>query len=161
MKHPSSIAVFSLAAALALPSLAARVPYANDFSTRTSGLSPSDRWMEMPYSTGLIANPYSSYSYRQPYYQGGKIQDGWAMPQANAADNFSFAVVNVNGNQVLEAKSTTSGKHSSSAIVQPLYNEFTNGVIKFSVDIRTPTIGSSMPESTDDYVYFLNNYHYK
>lgn len=73
MKHPSSIAVFSLAVGLALPSLAVRVPYANDFSTRTSGLSPSDRWMEMPYSTGSIAYSYSTYSYRQPYYKSAEI----------------------------------------------------------------------------------------
>lgn len=137
MKHPSSIAVFSLAVGLALPSLAVRVPYANDFSTRTSGLSPSDRWMEMPYSTGLIANPYSSYSYRMPYYNGDKIQDGWAMKGGYFSDKVSFSVADDNGNQglVWAASAETS---DAIAIVHPLGNEFTTGFVKVSVDILTP-----------------------
>ena len=32
-----------------------RIPYANDFSTRTSGATPSDRWMESPYIPGALA----------------------------------------------------------------------------------------------------------
>lgn len=137
MKHTSSIAVFSLAVGLALPSLAARVPYANDFSTRTSGLSPSDRWMEMPYSTGPIAYSYSTYSYRQPYYKSAEIQDGWAMKGGYCSDKVSFTVADDNGNQGLVwAASVETG--DAVAIVHPLGNEFTTGFVKVSVDILTP-----------------------
>lgn len=136
-KRGSSLVIFSLAVGLALPSLAARVPYANDFSTRTSGLSPSDRWMEMPYSTGPIAYSYSTYSYRQPYYKSAEIQDGWAMKGGYCSDKVSFTVADDNGNQglVWAASAETS---DAIAIVHSLGNEFTTGFVKVSVDILTP-----------------------
>ena len=38
------------------------VPYVNDFTTRTSGATPSDRWMESDYISGALARSVSSIS---------------------------------------------------------------------------------------------------
>jgi len=139
MKYLSHIVLFTFAAGLALSSSAARVPYANDFSTRTSGASPSDRWMEMPYETGLLARPWSSYTPRMPYYQGDKIQDGWAMKKGYHTDKATLTVVNDGGNQ--GAVVQTSQAVDTFAVVHPFNNEFTNGILRLSVDIRTPDGG--------------------
>ena len=58
----------------------AGVPYANNFSERTSEALPSDRWMETTYKTGslarrLAASAITEYS---PYANERDNQDGWA-----------------------------------------------------------------------------------
>ena len=55
--------------------------YANDFTLRTSGETPSDRWMETAYIPGALVRSVSSISSegREPYSTATGYQDGWAM----------------------------------------------------------------------------------
>ncbi len=81
-----TIAIFSLAAAVtstALPAFgeAGSAFYANDFTARTSGETPSGRWMETAYVPGALARSVSSISSegREPYNGATEYQDGWTM----------------------------------------------------------------------------------
>ena len=69
----------TIVAALAAGAAAAstRTPYANDFTTRTSGATPSDRWMETSYIPGALARSVSSAG--DAYNGASAYQDGWTM----------------------------------------------------------------------------------
>ena len=78
--RPSYFLLLTCAAfALTTANAAPRVPY--DFSTRTSGAVPSDRWMETSYIPGALARSVSSISAhgREPYNNDTAYQDGWTM----------------------------------------------------------------------------------
>ena len=135
----------SLVIALALAALAAnatpRVPYANDFATRTSGATPSDRWMESQYIPGALVRTVSSISAhgREPYNSESAYQDGWSMKEGYERSGVLFRVVDDSGNQgVLVTNKSSTVVTDATVAIQPFYNEFTDGVLKISADIRTP-----------------------
>ena len=151
-----TIAIFSLAAvatSTALPAfgVAGSAFYANDFTTRTSGATPSDRWMEAAYVPGALARPVSSISSegREPYNGATEYQDGWTMKTGYCRSEVLFKVVDDSSNQgaLVNAKSGTTSYQSATIAMQPFYNEFTNGVLKISVDIRTPALSTSFNSS--------------
>ena len=130
-------AAFALTSANAAP----RVPYANDFAMRTSGATPSDRWMESPYIPGALARSVSSISAhgREPYNNDTTYQDGWTMKTGYCRSSVLFTVADDGGNPgVLVNANSSSYQNSATVAMQPFYNEFTDGVLKISVDIRTP-----------------------
>ena len=135
---------------------ASLVPYVNDFSQRTSAAIPSGRWMETEYKTGslarrLAASEITTYS---PYANEGEYQDGWAAKKiwGSASGKTGFSVVSDNGNQVVMANGM-SGSYDTTdtAVIQPLGNEFKNGILKISVDIRTPPQTDSFVSSDRAY----------
>lgn len=78
MKH----AVLSSVLCVAGVASAATVPYANDFSRRTSGPVQTGRWLECRYVTGQFAanyNPTSGQPVEQNAYDApAEVQDNWA-----------------------------------------------------------------------------------
>ena len=128
----------SLVTAAALAANAApRVPYANDFTTRTSGAVPSDRWMETSYIPGALVRPVSSAG--DAYNSATAYQDGWTMKDGLARTTVTFAVTDDGGNQAVLVNSSSSSVITDGTVaMQPFYNEFTDGVLKISADIRTP-----------------------
>ena len=135
----------TLAAATAMTAFAGtQAPYANDFTTRTSGATPSARWVEAAYTPGTLARNLASASITAVSPYAGDCQDGWAAKQGWSNGAVTYAVAADGGNQGLLANGTGSGyANSSSVIVQPLGNEFTSGTLRVSVDIRTPPQGDS------------------
>ena len=138
---------------------ASLVPYVNDFSQRTSAAIPSGRWMETEYKTGslarrLAASEITAYS---PYANESEYQDGWAAKKiwGSASGKTGFSVVSDNGNQVVMANGT-SGSYDTTdtAVIQPLGNEFKNGILKISVDIRTPSQTDSFVSNDRAYALF-------
>ena len=133
--HSSLVTAAALAAFAA--NAAPRVPYANDFSTRTSGATPSDRWMESQYIPGALARSVSSAG--DAYNSATAYQDGWTMKAGLARSTVTFAVTDDGGNQaVLVNSSSPSVITGGTVAMQPFYNEFTDGILKISADIRTP-----------------------
>ena len=129
----SSFACVAFFAANATP----RIPYANDFSTRTSGATPSGRWMETSYIPGALVRPVSSAG--DAYNSATAYQDGWTMKAGLAHSTVTFTVTDDGGNQaVLVNSSSASVITDGTVAMQPFYNEFTDGVLKISADIRTP-----------------------
>ena len=151
---------FYLAAAVALAagaSFAVDV-YRNDFSTRTSDQPlPGDRWFSYTYDPSVTL--YHNYggnatpSSTLPWSDNTQYQDGWAKaymdsgamstppgfavatdPDHGSADNY-FALFRSSSSRI-------------GCAIQPLHNEFTNGTIRFEVDIRRPSVwGSQAKES--------------
>ena len=124
------------------------IPYANDFATRTSGATPSDRWMEAAYTNGALARAVSSISSegREPYNDSTKYQDGWTMKGGTyCRSSVLFTVAADGGNPgALVNANSSSYQNNPTVAMQPFYNEFTNGVLKISVDIRTPAQTASL-----------------
>ena len=135
----------------------AGVPYANNFSERTSEALPSDRWMETTYKTGslarrLAASAITEYS---PYANESDYQDGWAAKKIwnNSTGNIGFSLVSDSGNQVVMANGVSESYDTSdTAVIQPFGNEFKDGVLKISVDIRTPPQSDSFISDNRAYV---------
>ena len=123
--------------------------YENDFTTRTSGETPSGRWMEAAYVPGALARSVSSISSegREPYNGATEYQDGWTMKTGYCRSEVLFKVVDDSSNQGALANATKSSPQSATIAMQPFYNEFTNGVLKISVDIRTPALSTSFNSS--------------
>ena len=126
--------------------------YANDFATRrTSDATPSGRWMEADYASGWLARSVSSISSegREPYNTSTEYQDGWTMKTGYCRNEVLFTVAGDSSNQgaLVNAKSGTTSYQSATIAMQPFYNEFTNGVLKISVDIRTPALSTSFNPS--------------
>ena len=117
------------------------IPYANDFTTRTSGVSPSDRWMETSYIPGALVRSVSAVSSegREPYNTATAYQDAWTMKAGYSRTTVLFTVADDGGNPgALVNANSSSYQNNATVAMQPFYNEFTNGVLKVSVDIRTP-----------------------
>ena len=147
--RPSSFVLLTCAGALALTSANAtpRIPYANDFATRTSGATPSGRWMETDYITGGLVRSVSSISSegREPYNDSVKYQDAWTMKSGYCRTSVLFTVADDGGNQgALVNANSSSYQGNATVAMQPFYNEFTDGVLKISVDIRTPAQTDSL-----------------
>ena len=144
------VAALAAGAAVATP----RVPYANDFSTRTSGATPSSRWMESPYITGGLVRSVSSISSegREPYNSATAYQDGWTMKSGYCRSSVLFTVADDGGNQgALVNANSSSYQNNETIAMQPFYNEFTDGVLKISVDIRTPAQTDSFNPANNAY----------
>ncbi|MBO4708956.1 MAG: hypothetical protein J5727_04170, partial [Kiritimatiellae bacterium] len=143
-------AVVAAAVATGATSSAFGVFYTNDFTTRgTSDQTPSDRWMEAAYVPGALVRPVSSISSegREPYNYATEYQDGWTMKTGYCRSEVLFKVVDDSSNQGALANATKSSPQSATIAMQPFYNEFTNGVLKISVDIRTPALSTSFNSS--------------
>ncbi len=137
----SSFVLLTCAAALAAFAANAtpRIPYANDFTTRTSGPVPSERWMEATYVPGSLARRLASDAVNAASPYAGDCQDGWAAKKGWSSGAVAYTVAADSGNQGLLVNGTSSSYvNSSSVIVQPFGNEFAGGVLRISVDIRTP-----------------------
>ena len=152
-----TIAIFSLAAAVtstALPAFgeAGSAFYANDFTARTSGETPSGRWMEAAYVSGALVRSVSSISSegREPYSTATGYQDGWAMKAGYFRSSVLFTVADDGGNQgALVNANSSSYQNNVTVAMQPFYNEFTSGLLKISVDIRTPAQTNSFNPSSN------------
>ena len=163
-RHPSLVTchsakrslVTALAAALALTSANAtpRIPYVNDFATRTSGATPSGRWMETDYITGGLVRSVSGISSegREPYNSATAYQDAWTMKTGYCRSSVLFTVADDGGNPgALVNANSSSYQNSATVAMQPFYNEFTDGVLKISVDIRTPAQTDSFNPANNAY----------
>ena len=123
------------------------IPYVNDFTTRTSGATPSDRWMESAYISGALVRSVSSISSegREPYNSATAYQDGWTMKNGYCRTSVLFTVADDGGNQgALVNANSSSYQNNVTVAMQPFYNEFTDGVLKISVDVRTPAQTASL-----------------
>ena len=132
--------------------------YRNDFSTRTSeGTLPGERWFSYTYDPSVTL--YHNYggnatpSSTLPWSDNTQYQDGWAKaymdsgamssppgfavatdPDHGSADNY-FALFRSSSSRI-------------GCAIQPLHNEFTNGTIRFEVDIRRPSVWGSQIKET-------------
>ena len=149
-----TIAIFSLAAvatgvALTASGASTGTLYSNDFATRTSSdATPSGRWMEAAYVGGKLVRPVSSISEngREPYNNSTEYQDAWTMKTGYCRTEVTFTVADDGGNMGALVNASKS-VNSASVAMQPFYNEFTTGVLKVSVDIRTPSLTDSFNSS--------------
>ena len=116
-----------------------RPSYRNNFTVRTSGDVPSGRWMETSYVPGALARSVNSVSDNKPYTSAKAFQDGWSMKEGYEREAVTFTVADDDGNQgVLVNATTTSYNNEHTVVMQPFYNEFKDGILKISVDMRTP-----------------------
>ena len=146
----SSFVIATVALSAFAANAAPRVPYANDFSTRTSGATPSDRWMESPYITGALVRSVNSAG--DAYNGVTAYQDGWTMKAGYNRSGVLFRVADDNGNQgALVNANSSSYQGNATVAMQPFYNEFTDGVLKISVDIRTPAQTDSFNPANNAY----------
>ena len=144
-------------AVFAFGSLSAGDFYRNDFSTRTSAAAlPGDRWMSYDYDPERTL--YRNYGNGNPLplnfwnYQD-QFQDGWMkayMDSATMADPPGFAVATdpvhgSSGNYFALFRSSTA---RSGCAVHSFHNEFTNGTIRFEIDIRRPSVWGNTEEAT-------------
>ena len=130
------------------------VIYENDFSTRTSaGAIPTSNWYEMSYHVGTLARNYDKKwdSDGTPYSDPDKIQDGWALANIHSGnDVYVMAAAYVATNsleQVPEGDSTNQffkihgvTYPRTAMATHPIGNDFTNGTVRFSVDMRAPAV---------------------
>ena len=134
-------------------------PYANNFAERTSATAPSCRWMETEYKTGLLARRLAASEITEysPYANESDCQDGWAAKKIwnSASGNTGFSVVSDNGDQAVTANGVSgSYDKTDTAVIHPLGNEFKNGILKLSVDIRTPFQSDSFVPNDRAYALF-------
>ena len=142
------------AAAFAAAPAAAGPLYANDFATRrSSDATPSGRWMEADYVTGALVRAVDSVDANSPYNTATEYQDAWTMKNGYAHSAVQFKVAADGGNQgaLVNVKSGGTLQSSATIAMQPFYNEFTNGHLKISVDIRTPALTNSFKPSGRSY----------
>ena len=153
MKKPMIICA---AASLIVPLAYGEVIYENDFSTRTSvGVLPTTNWYEMPYHVGQLARYYDDdYGSSRwigpstPYDASDKIQDGWALAKIGGSNLYMaepFVEIN-SAEQVPEGDATNpfmtiygAPYNRFSMATHPLFNAFSNGVLRISMDMRAPT----------------------
>ena len=148
------VAALAAVAAIGMALAAEQASYLNDFTTRSSGATPSGRWMESQYITGALVNPVDSSSIGDAYKSTTSYQDGWTMKAGYCTTNITFTVANDGGNTgvLVNAISSSVGYQNNDTIaMQPFYNEFTNGVLKISVDIRTPAQTDSFNPKSNAY----------
>lgn len=138
----------SLAALATSIVFGAEVVYQNDFSTRTSKKPvPSGEWVEKPYAApAALFYSYSrasGYTQDLPYGNVSRVQDGWVRllgPDGDCEGVNFWTRDPGNGNPVA-AFSNSSGTRAQARkayAVHPLFNEFSDGVLRVTVDIRPP-----------------------
>ena len=132
-----------------------KVVYENDFSTRTSANAiPTSSWCEIPYSVGILARNYNRQwsSDNTPYENPDETQDGWALANygnpASTGDWMAPAYVSTNTvqqvpegdsrNQFFEMHGAGSKNVGAIMATHPIGNDFTNGTVRFTADIRSP-----------------------
>lgn len=143
-----------LAALAIMPATAAfgEVIYENDFTTRRSAYAlPTSSWYEMAYQVGPLARNYNKQweLINTPYIEQSNVQDGWALANIGRNDNtyvMAAPVVVTNSleevpegdpaNQFVTVYGTTSAR--TALAVHPLFNSFSNGVLRISADFRAP-----------------------
>ena len=135
------------AVALAVGFVFAVDVYRNDFATRTSvSPLPGDRWFSYAYDPSRVL--YKNYARNEEppnacWNTNNEYQDGWAkayMDSATMQSSPAFAVATDSDhgsadNYFALFRSSTS---RSGTAIQSLHNEFTNGMIRFEIDIRRP-----------------------
>ena len=150
------LSIACLAAVMASVTLAEDI-YRNDFSARTSAATlPGDRWMSYDYDPERTL--YRNYGNGNPlplnfWNYPDQIQDGWMkayMDSATMADPPGFAVATdpvhgSSGNYFALFRSSTA---RSGCAIHPFHNEFTNGTIRFEIDIRRPSVWGNTDEAT-------------
>ena len=150
------LSIACLAAVMASATLAEDI-YRNDFSTRTSAATlPGDRWMSYDYDPERTL--YRNYGNGNPlplnfWNFPDQIQDGWMkayMDSATMADPPGFAVATdpVHGSSDNYFALFRSSTARSGCAVHPFHNEFTNGTIRFEIDIRRPSVWGNTEEAT-------------
>ena len=118
--------------------------YQNDFSTRMSKRPvPVGCWQELAYHAGPLARDYGGTwtDMGTPYADGSQIQDGWALANlaGTPSQNYVMApacVASDGGNLFFMQQGE--GAARTSLATHPIGNDFTNGVIRISVDMRAP-----------------------
>ncbi len=140
-----AIAALGAATALAVatPSFGG-VIYQNDFSTRISKRPvPTGDWQELAYHAGPLARDYGGTwtDMGTPYADGSQIQDGWALANlaGTPSQNYVMApacVASDGGNLFFMQQGQ--GATRTSLATHPIGNDFTNGTLRISVDMRAP-----------------------
>ena len=122
--------------------------YRNDFSTRTSATAlPGDRWMSYNYDPGTTL--YYNYQYAggattsNLWEKSDEYQDAWVRAWMDDAtmqypSGFALATDSVHGSSDNYFALFRSSSSRSGCAIQPLHNEFTNGMLRLEVDIRRP-----------------------
>ena len=140
----------SLAALATSIVFGAEVVYQNDFSTRTSKKPvPSDEWHEMKYAAPHpLAYSYlnGDYAVGVPYSDLKNYQDSWAKQKTSVTgQQGTFRVVSGttdakdNPCVIINCSECTKADDTATAVITPIYNDFTDGVVRISVDIRCRT----------------------
>lgn len=136
---------------MALTAAAAPMVYENDFSTRRSAPLPSGQWYETRYHVGTLFNNYDPKSWGDtaPYASEANIQDGWmkAFQGVNVGGLDFACATNSSGtasqpgdtNMFARFSNSQNGERQSYAL-HPLHNEFSNGVLRISCDMRCPSV---------------------
>ena len=137
-----NLAVLSSVLCVAGAASATTVPYANDFSRRTSGPVQTGRWLECRYVTGQFAanyNPSSGVPTEQNAYDApAEIQDNWAkITQSGTVANVIPSIADNSSNE--EAGLPAANQYArfgnsvatvpATGVMQSFYNSFSNGVL--------------------------------
>ena len=150
------LSIACLAAVAANTTLAADV-YRNDFSTRTSVVAhPGDRWMSYDYDPTRTL--YRNYGNGNPlplnfWNHPEEIQDGWMKAYMDSATmdsppGFAVATDPVHGSSDNYFALFRSSTARSGCAIHTFHNEFTNGTIRFEIDIRRPSVWGNTEEAT-------------
>jgi len=159
MNKQTSTVLATLLATAALVGFG-RELYKNDFATRSSYKDmPGNRWFSSTYAyPASLAYGYwaggITFTPSVPYEENpASVQDGWAFIQGPTNSNgitWSFnrryvefwARTQDDANNPFACFSATDGtnvKNHRVYAIQPIYNAFTNGSIRLSIDFRVPT----------------------
>ena len=135
------------------------VIYSNDFSTRTSVVrAEPGPWSTYAYTVGArLAYSYSAswYNYSPDIHWSDptQIQDGWVQGaaggyQEEAGHYFPGSYVRVNNEDECPGDTThpfgafrfNALSHTWCRVLQPIGNSFSNGVVRYAVDMRPPQV---------------------
>ena len=131
--------------------------YRNDFSTRTSeGALPGARWMSYDYiqSRNLYYNYGVSEGLPKVFWsRKTEYQDGWAKARMDSETmqsppGFGLATDLDHGSADNPFALFRSSTSRSGCAIQTLHNEFTNGTIRFEIDIRRPSVWATSSVET-------------
>lgn len=150
IKHVSAVAsaVF-VAFFLVAAAFGTEIVYQNDFSTRTSASAvPRGQWLTKAYAyPAPLCYSYStssSFTPSAPYSNLERVQDGWFKIVGNVENsskiNFWTRLPGDSENPVaaFSNQSDQRAQDQAAMVVHPLANEFSNGVLRISVDMRPP-----------------------
>jgi len=148
------IIALGVAAAAGLSATADTV-YKNDFASRTSAEPvPRSDWFVKQYAPGTTPLSFGydenkSYAANLPYSNAARIQDGWAKIVGNnkgkQAVNF-WTRTDKDADNPFGCFSNQNNKYGEQyeiMAVQTLHNDFSNGVLRISADMRGPARNSS------------------
>ena len=127
--------------------------YRNDFSTRTSALPlPGDRWISYDYDLNItLYNNYTGGASTYNMWESNKTyQDAWGkawMDDTTMANSPGFAIATdpVHGSPGNYFAYFRGSASRTGCAIQPLHNEFTNGMLRLEVDIRRPAVWGRKP----------------